>query len=433
MNRTSLIIFLVFLGLIFLLSIILLFLFCYYVQAGKGVNKVVPLLPPVTIPEGTPADYRPVKITYKDMKRICCEDPNSSTCEETSSSKFLCDSCERSSSCSSTCDACSSSSSSSCHKGCSSSSSSSCKNGCSSSSSSSCSNGCSSSSSCDKGCKSSSSTCDNGCKSSSSCSSSSESCDRCDDNRDPCYYDPTVYFRRKGNSPDDACGLDGQCFGANDPCNSPKTYFSSKDKQIINFKGYEPSDILDIAQDGNKTIAILKSNNQTILVQRGDDMVVVSSKSRIDRIFSFRGDVYIISDGKLLSRDPECHSKRCWYWNVVQGLPTGIVWVAVTGDDEYMWLQTATQGYLYNCRRKLVQEVIMPGTTIRVFGRQKKAYAEVDTLTDKLTIHDCTKTFTDVGAAIFDQCNNLIFIRKDTLAYVSGLRLLEWGVYYLIK
>lgn len=432
-----------FIGLIILITIILVFFIVYYINAGWGVNKKVTLLSGYSPPLGPPADYRPVVFTYHDMKKICCEEPDSDSCVETSSSRFLCKSCSSSScsdsgcddSSSSDCGACNSSSSSSSCKKCSSSSSSSCNKCSSSSSSSSCNKCSSSSSSTDCGCDSSSSSDCNKCSDSSSDYCRRDRKNKCVDNRDPHYYNNNIYYRRKGVKREDACGLknDG-CFGANDPCSSPKAYFMKRDDEIIMFNGYAADLISDIVQDGSRVLGILKTDKQTILVQKGDNMTSVTSRVLVDRIIVFRGDVYVISGGKLMSRDPECFNRNCWYWNLVQGFPTDIVWIAVTGDDEYLWLQTATTGYLYDCRRRLVSQVTMPGTTIRIYGRQKKAYADIDTLTGNMLIHDCPKTFTDVGTGTFNQCNNdLIFVRQNTLAYVTGMRSLEWGVWYLIK
>lgn len=224
--------------------------------------------------------------------------------------------------------------------------------------------------------------------------------------------------------------------GNNGPCANPREYFTAKNDYLVCFKGYTSSQILDITYLDGVYYAIIKGDPHTILMKKGrkGKTTTVTSKTPAIRIIAFNGDLYILNtSGTLMARDPDCYNRRCWYWYAVQGMPTDIKWITTTLNQRNLWIQTVDEGFLYNCRRKVSEEITMPSTTIRVYGKKKSIYLEVDTLTNHMTVAGCVRVFTEAAIAVFDECTDIIYLRPDAKAYVTGMRALPCGgVYFLI-
>jgi hypothetical protein len=226
-------------------------------------------------------------------------------------------------------------------------------------------------------------------------------------------------------------------YGSKDACDGPpiseQDYFSNFDKCIIKLCD-PPNQIRDITQSGYNIIYLIKLNNSQVMVRTKKGTYAVTSSMSLDRILAFDGDVYAINNGKLYIRDPESVNKRIWYWSSVSGVPTGITWITATLDNCNMWIQTSDgKGHLLDRKLSTISTVDIPTTTIRIYGRSKKVSADIDTLTNYLTVNSNDKRFGNVGNAIYNWQNSVILIRPPQKAVVSGIRLINWKPYFILQ
>lgn len=294
---------------------------------------------------------------------------------------------------------------------------------------------------CDSSSSSSSSSC--GCDSSSS-SSSCGSCDSSDSSSSTCHG---CSSSSSSSSSCNDCDLSGSCGKCDlrdeitdsgdscEPCKitNASEYYTYVDEKVVSIGGgIKPHNVHDIAEYHGKVLVVPKSDKKKIIIRRqGEDNVTVTSSLSIERIFYFQGDVYIINGGTIYIRDPECNSGKKWYWYKCN-LPTGVFWISVTGDDKHLWIQTTEGlGYLYNCKRKLVDTVTMDDNVIRFYGTYKDDWSTLNTSDHVMYITEYSRSFADVRCCSYLWSNNIIYVKEAQKNLISGIRIVYYKPYFL--
>ncbi len=228
--------------------------------------------------------------------------------------------------------------------------------------------------------------------------------------------------------------------GNESPCNSismlcnQKDYFTALDLKVVTFCNLQPDQIKDITNDNHDVYAVKKSDNTQILLRKKKGTeVAITSKIGLDRLLSFSDDFYAISGGTLYVRDPASSGQKIWYWYTPEGIPTGIIWLCKTLNNKYLWIQTSTKGYLYNCKLKLMETINIASNIRRFFGRTTATIGDLNTSTNELYLVHCKRKFVNVGRAIFNYNDEIIYIKPDQLSVIYDLRLVLWKPYYLFN
>lgn len=270
--------------------------------------------------------------------------------------------------------------------------------------------------------------------------SCSNSCSTCDRSSDTCHHNPC----RNNPCSSSPCSDSLLCNKPNcsDSCSdsmrlnmNQQDFFSALDLKVICFHNLQPNQIKDITDNGTTAFALKKFNTTKIVMKKckSGAQCEITSKISLDRIIWFSGTMFAVSGGTLFQRDPSSVGTKLWFWFTVQNAPTGITWITKTIDGKYLWLQTSDKGFLFNCNRKLVDTLDIQSTIQRSFGRTVNTVGDLDTANHQLFLVGCNKKFSNIGLFTFNFQNEVIFIRPAQLDVVSGIRLIFFRPYYLLK
>ncbi len=205
-------------------------------------------------------------------------------------------------------------------------------------------------------------------------------------------------------------------------------------KQVKGFKKSDFKGCIDCKIAKGEQCGKCRQENQTIKCPRDKGKQCnIKSNLSLTRIIAFQGTLFAISGGKLFQQDPTSVGKKTIFWFEIENMPTGIVWITKTADDKYLWIQNATMGFLLNCKRKIVDQIKIDQKIQRIFGRTISTVADLDTQTHTLNLVNCNKKFVNIGSAIFNFNNEVIFVREKQSDVVTGIRLVLFQPYYLLR
>lgn len=243
-----------------------------------------------------------------------------------------------------------------------------------------------------------------------------------------------------------ANNIDNSC---SDVCDSldlntnEKDFYTAIDLKVVDFddRGSEPDQIQDITNLGSLVIALRKNNNSQLIAKRVNQKgnkkdgrtCKIKSNLSLTRIIAFRGTLFAVSDGKLYQQDPTSIGKKSVFWFQLDNMPTGIIWITKTLDDKYLWIQNNDKGFLINCKIRVVDEIKIDSNVRRIFGRTVNTVADLNITTHVLNLVNCNKKFVNIGQAVFNFNNEIVFVRQRSSNTVTGIRIILFCPYFLLQ
>lgn len=221
---------------------------------------------------------------------------------------------------------------------------------------------------------------------------------------------------------------------------NPIDFYTAKNLKLLNIPGLPPNQIKDITQRGSIVVALDINLTTLHFIQlyngKPSKIYQVKSKIAVSRIVFFRGDLYALNGGILYAQDPGSIGKRNVYWYKVEGVPENIVWITTSTNDDYLWIQTSDNGgvgTLYNCKLCPIETTAISTNTIRIYGSCPEQKADINTNNNELFVYVCKKLYQNVGMAIFNCQDEILFVRPEVYpSVVKGMRLINGCIYYLL-
>lgn len=181
----------------------------------------------------------------------------------------------------------------------------------------------------------------------------------------------------------------------------------------------------------NAVDVIVHHDNIYVLFENGEitrviDHIPSKVRSNIDINSFFVLDdtsIYGIRDGRLyiLSSSPE---DRRWEWREFNQISGRITGYSATHDRKHVWLETLTQGFLYNSKWELIESIDDKKFKTRNYGTNNSYW--VDVYTNRCHASD-GKEYHINKTICFDMRNNIIIPRAE----VQAVKYLEYKNQYL--
>jgi len=214
-----------------------------------------------------------------------------------------------------------------------------------------------------------------------------------------------------------------------DACNSrTNKYFT-----LCQINGNVTNYILDGIKDSVKDFT-LRNGQLMILFENGnmklkkeDKYTLITSDIQMDEITNFNNFVYGNSDGIIYSLTQIKNGKAEWVQE--DKFPENIVGWSKSGDGKYFWLQDVNNGYLFDMRLKLVDNVRTNLT--RIYGEDKNTYIEIDKERNNAVLSENNIIIYDIVDGAFTE-NGLTKITSEQ--YKNGTLLvknLDDNIYYI--
>lgn len=188
------------------------------------------------------------------------------------------------------------------------------------------------------------------------------------------------------------------------------------------------SPVIDVTSYSNAVLALMKDGN--IIRETDDQRDVVANNIKLKRLESFNGTLYGISvDGRVFSLNNDTFGTRKWMWNLTS-FPTGVIHTSATHDGRHFWVQTSTDGLLYDRKLRVKENVDMRGKK-RVYGGDKDIYVEIDTQNNTATLQPNNETVRNVAGAVITHDNHLKTLKPSQTRLFSDIRLINWTPAYI--
>lgn len=221
---------------------------------------------------------------------------------------------------------------------------------------------------------------------------------------------------------------------------SPIDYYTNKNLKLIDIPGVKPNQVKDITQKGSLVVVLDTSLVNIYFAQlykgKVNKVNKAISKLAMSRIIFFRGELYGINNNTLYCQDPGSIGKKTIYWYKVEGVIDNLFWMTRSINDEYLWLQSYNnngQGTLYNCKLCPIETSSVSTNVIRIYGSCPEQKSEINTRSNELYIYSCKNLYQNIGMAVYNQKDEIVFIRPDIYpSIVKGMRLIKEGIYYLL-
>ena len=154
------------------------------------------------------------------------------------------------------------------------------------------------------------------------------------------------------------------------------------------YQGYKNGKLLPIISKqylpGENAIDVVVHYDQLYILLEGGDILKVAdhvpirieSSLPLERLFSFTGHMYGLASGYLYVANDESLATTSWQWEVVPNF-SGLTEVSFTLDNNYLWLETLTQGYLYDRQWQLVETIKSKRFQKRIYGPNRETWIDL--------------------------------------------------------
>ena len=196
------------------------------------------------------------------------------------------------------------------------------------------------------------------------------------------------------------------------------------------------SPVIDVCSYSNATVFLLADGHVICEIEACDSNASThryrtNNSVMLSRIFSYDGYLYGLSrTGKLYSLPNGYFSSSNWMWKPVTWGPENIVWASCTYNNSHLWLQTATNGYLYGSKSALISQVEYVNKR-RILGKDLKHYIDIDSATHTALVVPSGEKLTGIIDAALSYYDEVVPITLQEIKQYWGIRMVNWKPYYL--
>lgn len=126
-----------------------------------------------------------------------------------------------------------------------------------------------------------------------------------------------------------------------------------------------------LLRDGKIIIEEISDNNH------GCQPRTVMSTIMLERVVAYDGTIFGVSEGRMYMLSLSSLMTPIWKWEAQSSFPVSIIDLSVTDNEQWLWIQTKQEGYLYH-RRLLVERKSYSPLERRVYGSDEHHYLELD-------------------------------------------------------
>lgn len=168
---------------------------------------------------------------------------------------------------------------------------------------------------------------------------------------------------------------------------------------------------------------LLSSSGLYTLATVGGALSGVTTNLVPEQIVAYNGGVYGLYQGQVYSGALVGSTIT---WTLVSSLPSGVIYLNTTTDpnNSYLWLQTPTQGFLYDSSLALQSGFPIPYVNrTRVYGTSPTVYAESSILNTvvEVTSGDTVTSYYNVAGFAFAG-DTFTFFTRCQINYYSSLQ-----------
>jgi hypothetical protein len=157
-----------------------------------------------------------------------------------------------------------------------------------------------------------------------------------------------------------------------------------------------------------------------------------SNNIHLVRITTFDGYLYGLGfDKKLYTLPGNFFLTAHWIWKLVPWAPLNITHISSTYDVSYLWIQTFSDGYMYNASGQLLHK--MPYKDLkRMYGRTMNHYIDINPMKYNVTVYPENVVLDDIYDAVLSYYDEVIVIHPSERNKYRGITIVNWRPYYIL-
>lgn len=220
------------------------------------------------------------------------------------------------------------------------------------------------------------------------------------------------------------------------PCEEKDGLFYCRTGNYSVFDEIDHSAVIDVCSYSSLTMFLLEDTD--LIIEDKEDnnrRRKVKNNIALQRICSFVGYLYGLGlDEKLYTLSNNYLSSNYWIWSKSRSshLPNDTIkHISVTQDDETLWLQTESDGYLYNNDLNKVIKYPALKYIKRVYGRDQNHYLDINTEEHTATVYPQKTKHINVYDAVlsyYDIFMPIYMYEKDKYKRIT---IVDWDAYYI--
>lgn len=130
------------------------------------------------------------------------------------------------------------------------------------------------------------------------------------------------------------------------------------------------SPAIDACEYGSANLFLLENN--LIRFNQDNNTWYKKSNIKLQKIISFNGYLYSVSEGKLHMLRDNMIRNNFWYWDPVLWFTSSVDHISTSYDEDLLYIKSGRETYLYNKNLSLIKKLEEDG--YRKYGRTKDSY-----------------------------------------------------------
>lgn len=201
------------------------------------------------------------------------------------------------------------------------------------------------------------------------------------------------------------------------------------DGMVVDGNKINVTSIVDVI--GFSRYVIFLYDDGKFLVESDDDRRRIMTDVKMDSIYAYDGNIFGLSDGSLYSLDMSSFEGNNWIFHLEEIYGNNIVWVNVTHNQDFLWVQNGEDGMLYNIDRNCIRRDFIPKYIRRYYGMSDNIYIDLNINTCSGIHYPSSKEIKDAISLAIDHYGNIITITKENGVIYNKIKLVNWVPYYL--
>lgn len=217
-------------------------------------------------------------------------------------------------------------------------------------------------------------------------------------------------------------------------CHRYNNHISTKPKK--NHRNTSVSEIhrksvIDVCSYSDSTLFLMDDGD--IIKEKTDRVKVrISNNVKLVRITSYNGYMYGLDrNGKLYHLPNSNLGNKSWTWlecDFTKNIKN-ITHISSTLDGSHLWLQTATEGYLFDEQGDEIEKFETKHK--RVYGINKDHYMDIDQKACKAEIYPKRKIEHNIYDGALSYHNEVVAIHPDEKHQFIGVAIVNWKPYFV--
>jgi len=186
--------------------------------------------------------------------------------------------------------------------------------------------------------------------------------------------------------------------------------------------------IIDCCSYSDENLFLYKEG--TIICQTRDEERQIHCNRHLKRLFVFDGELYGLTKSTLYVLSMNYYNTCYWVFSKVKWAPSSILYVNVTLDEKWIWIQTDQKCYLFDSHDKKIK---YDCDYKRVYGVDQHTYLDFSISSQcHITINGkMVETVNDVISGVIDCHNQITFLYVDDQYLYKDIRIVNYKPYYI--